>query len=717
MVDFRQSLTHPNILSLMEISRETVSDFCSKHFILTGFYEAFESTLEEEIMRRKGTKSFFSEEALWRITLSISLALAYIHKKGAIMLEIKASNVVFLRSTTKLTNDLGFSWAGPHILRSLLTVETVNVAPEVWKLRGRSKMASKLHHAFPADIYSLGLLLLEVGLLESNQEIYAHDFVREEPLERRIVRFGERYPKMRWIVALLHEDDKRRVTASELTMVLTEGKLVGIENMSNGNKSFTGSINKGAKNNLQVRFDQQVLNPSKRESFSKFPSSKESLSDSDSSSESARGSHQEKPKKKQKQSMFQAMFGRSDPSESEGSEYESDWCGARKVSKHGKGRISFGSESARESVGILKGGDSNGAPGTSRAEEGQAEKNYKNILAESIELWNKLKEKHKKPEVPPRNLQNLAPVYSFEQNLIESRTEKVEPKRNPVESLRNPDEPKRSLVEVHQVESHSPKQAPVLIDDVKKNHGSLAKLNEKPILTPEVHLNQGVGGHWTQKHEFPAFQPLTIETKPPSFEPFILPEVYSIPLEESKTVKEVFERKPEETVHFRENDKNAKRKPPLIDTSMPGTPAELVQRPINHSNGFSSSFQFPAFDPPRIEPNEPFLNYSLAVKEEHGHHEFKEDQRIAGGHMGPNTHSEPPIHHQSHNPASLAPQNPLASFLSKIQGDQIIEGNERMLLQKLKEVFEKNGGNSERIQREEGNKKRVSIANLYIEFN
>jgi serine/threonine protein kinase len=213
---FRQGLNSTGILHLLDFSCKEKHGFCSTHFKIECFYEDFESDLKSDIEYRKVKKIYYSEEEVLEICASVATGLKFLQENGIPMVEIKPANILKTKSGYKLSNNMGSSTDLGEVLSSLIARPVVYVAPEVWAIVHNPSNRSKLNDAFEAGVFSLGLILLEIGTLEPLTNLYKEKDLNEEALQNRFEEFHARYPDLEWLVHFFALHPENRFTPSDI---------------------------------------------------------------------------------------------------------------------------------------------------------------------------------------------------------------------------------------------------------------------------------------------------------------------------------------------------------------------------------------------------------------------------------------------------------------------------------------------------------------------
>jgi serine/threonine protein kinase len=96
----RQSISHPNLATLLDFSYTSVTDWCSAYYILKTYYESFPHPLSKELQTRVSLQKPFVDEELF----------LFIYEQVDILAQLQSRNICHgdLRpDTIFLTNENG----------------------------------------------------------------------------------------------------------------------------------------------------------------------------------------------------------------------------------------------------------------------------------------------------------------------------------------------------------------------------------------------------------------------------------------------------------------------------------------------------------------------------------------------------------------------------------------------------------------------------------
>jgi len=159
---------HPNICECYGWEREDVAG--SSHCFFYVFYEHLPRNVYDELTERAKSLSFYSEAELWAIFTQTLSALSFLEKRGIAHRDIKTQNL-FLdpQGNIKVGN---FSFAkkvennAPAVNTLLGSMPYCSPILRENHLKNDKEVARLQHDVFKSDVYSLGMVMLHLSLLE-----------------------------------------------------------------------------------------------------------------------------------------------------------------------------------------------------------------------------------------------------------------------------------------------------------------------------------------------------------------------------------------------------------------------------------------------------------------------------------------------------------------------------------------------------------------------
>ena len=195
-----QALTHPNIVKLYHFGWIQAEN---SHFLVMVL-EQCEKDLGLECKQRLSNSFAYQEADLWGITRDLVRTLAWLQQQNIAHRDIKPENIFLIQTTIKL-GDFGSSRSIVDDTRMSTTTGTpIYLSPKLREglFRGSSQVT---HNAYKSDVYSLGITLLVLAILNPVKVVNA----TPEKLMNILagISYSEPYKEMvRWMLAQREED-------------------------------------------------------------------------------------------------------------------------------------------------------------------------------------------------------------------------------------------------------------------------------------------------------------------------------------------------------------------------------------------------------------------------------------------------------------------------------------------------------------------------------
>lgn len=231
----RLQLDHPNILKMLDFATKAVQTEESRQikYIVTNFFESPGITLHEEIEKRKKTKKYFSGQELLAIEEDVLCALEFLQKTNIFHGDVRPESIVYqpIASQSHKLIDLSLQLPKPSKIQfgNYRNKKQMYCSPKVyggvWNPNNKIR-----HNPFKSDAFSLGMVILECGLLQSVQEVYHDGDINLMKFLELLETFTCRYADFPLLVEsllwLLDPEEKSRKDASKVL------KLFGYNNSS-----------------------------------------------------------------------------------------------------------------------------------------------------------------------------------------------------------------------------------------------------------------------------------------------------------------------------------------------------------------------------------------------------------------------------------------------------------------------------------------------------
>ena len=172
----RIELGHPCLLRMVDYSSRMVEDEDRTEFLVSGYYEYPESDLEREIEKRIQEGRHFTENDLLRLIEDILDCLAFLQDGKMVHGDVRPMYIDFVEEDSgarcKLLDRMGDPNPPNQVqVKNMKKKKNLYMSPTLYKclIQRENKVR---HNPYKSDVFSLGVVILEAGLLHSIQDIY-----------------------------------------------------------------------------------------------------------------------------------------------------------------------------------------------------------------------------------------------------------------------------------------------------------------------------------------------------------------------------------------------------------------------------------------------------------------------------------------------------------------------------------------------------------------
>lgn len=205
-------LSHPGVIKVYDWQ---LSQNDRGAFVVTELTEPLEESLSKDLITRRETWNWYSNEELWRIMWKLIEVLSFAHSQGVSHRCIHPENCYFRNDQIKLG---GFEHAAWHLeiqrSRSTLVGRKTYYSPELRQALSSLEATGKRCEYDPikADVYALGVLILDLASLgEVSSER------NQLNVESLMARGSEHYAEiMTWVALMLTRDKDQRPSFADL---------------------------------------------------------------------------------------------------------------------------------------------------------------------------------------------------------------------------------------------------------------------------------------------------------------------------------------------------------------------------------------------------------------------------------------------------------------------------------------------------------------------
>ena len=220
---------------LLAFRMKTQDAMCSMISKVTSFYEWFDWDLQKEYEKRRRTKDYFDEEDLWKIMISLFQALGYLSEQGLFHEDIRPATINVSKAGEYLIYDTTIMKQDDYRTQFVLikmSLDSVKnscyLAPEVFNQVRTDKEDHVIYDRAKADVWSAGMMLLQLATLDSVDTVYLYDrkpTLNYDLLSEKLQLVSKRYSNKFFEIlnVILTKLAKDRPNSIKLATVLQEG--------------------------------------------------------------------------------------------------------------------------------------------------------------------------------------------------------------------------------------------------------------------------------------------------------------------------------------------------------------------------------------------------------------------------------------------------------------------------------------------------------------
>jgi serine/threonine protein kinase len=193
----RKKLKNDYILELKDYSTRKKNDFCSTFYVLRAFYDYEPNHLKKEILDRKNKGENFSMEELTHLLYNTVEAGAYLQENGQNHADIRPSQILVTKNGTfKLGDRLNDPTPPPrNQFNNIVAGKDLYMSPILFNALKQHKFNIP-HNAYKSDVFSLGMTIMEAGLMRPMTGVYPDNKsieISEHDLQENLNEFSQKY--------------------------------------------------------------------------------------------------------------------------------------------------------------------------------------------------------------------------------------------------------------------------------------------------------------------------------------------------------------------------------------------------------------------------------------------------------------------------------------------------------------------------------------------
>ncbi|EGR34221.1 protein kinase domain protein [Ichthyophthirius multifiliis] len=256
-------IQHLNLIQLHGVSGNKIETFCSTFYQICLLFDSIQNNLEEQLILYKT----YTEEQLWFILDSLVSALEYLQERE---IEHQALNLQTIFITYNHKNIKLYKLSDPQLFdlqsnySNLLLGHKNNcfyLSPVLFQ-QLQQKVQKPVHNSYKSDVFTLGMIILQLALGKNIQDIYNNGIFNEEILYQKLKSLNGIYKKefIDIITQMCDVYEERRpdfrILDRQLSQCMTLfGKRI-CERLKVTNLAFL-KINIDFKNDEQITFEQE----------------------------------------------------------------------------------------------------------------------------------------------------------------------------------------------------------------------------------------------------------------------------------------------------------------------------------------------------------------------------------------------------------------------------------------------------------------------------
>ena len=169
----RIQLIHPCLLKMVDYSAKMLQNDEETEFLVSGYYEYPENDLKSEIANRAEQQNYFTENDLLRMIEDVLDCLAFLQEGKMVHGDVRPIYVEFVEEgRIRLLDRMGDPNPPNQVqVKNMKKKKNLYMSPTLFKCLAQRESKVR-HNPYKSDVFSLGVVILEAGLLHSVQDIY-----------------------------------------------------------------------------------------------------------------------------------------------------------------------------------------------------------------------------------------------------------------------------------------------------------------------------------------------------------------------------------------------------------------------------------------------------------------------------------------------------------------------------------------------------------------
>lgn len=252
----QKNMKHESLVQCINVFFNDHEELCGKFIKIHLAYEYIPRTLQHEMEFRANNHEFFSEKEVLSLIFSVTSALIFLRNHKKTHGDINPSHILLTKDGKYKITDIQYLTEFDEYKRFFAGLgEKCYLSPLLFKSLGHRSLAP-IHDQEKSCIFSLGMTIVQLGLLEYPIDLYNFDtFEINEKLlkgfqnKKALGLYSESLQKLLWQMIAFNENDR----------IGYDGILQALEVIKNGNSFIY--------NNKNSNIDHEYVEKPKKANF------------------------------------------------------------------------------------------------------------------------------------------------------------------------------------------------------------------------------------------------------------------------------------------------------------------------------------------------------------------------------------------------------------------------------------------------------------------
>ncbi|CAD8200080.1 unnamed protein product [Paramecium octaurelia] len=166
----RKIYVHPNLVQLLAVRTSNEQSICSDSSLVMVISEFFPDTLESELKKRRQPVKRYPESHIWLLIQQIVDPLAFLEDQKQVHGDIQPQNIYLDESGSVKLAEYNYFPGGQNGFQKMLLIKDKAYLSPILLDNYRNMNFKAQHNEYKSDVFSFGMTLLEVLLLEESYD-------------------------------------------------------------------------------------------------------------------------------------------------------------------------------------------------------------------------------------------------------------------------------------------------------------------------------------------------------------------------------------------------------------------------------------------------------------------------------------------------------------------------------------------------------------------